>query len=209
MSKDYRDTEYCPGYGNILEDKKIFMDSFRTQHPRAKDIHAYVSKNEGTYKKDFIKIYNGKCAYCGTSIKIIPKTMFEIDHIIPQSADCFVNKAAAGDISNIVLSCQTCNHNKSDFLIEPEIRSLLHPDHDGIRNAFFRDELYYIRVVDGQPSEVTDFYKQLELDRQICRLDYLLLNMKGLYAKIADRPEIHNLLGEAISLLSEKRNNGC
>lgn len=74
---------------------------------------------------------------------------------------------------------------------------------------FFRDELYYIRVVDGQPSEVTDFYKQLELDRQICRLDYLLLNMKGLYAKIADRPEIHNLLGEAISLLSEKRNNGC
>lgn len=56
MSKDYRDTEYCPGYGNILEDKKIFMDSFRTQHPRAKDIHAYVSKNEGTYKKDFIKI---------------------------------------------------------------------------------------------------------------------------------------------------------
>ena len=47
MSKDYRDTEYCPGYGNILEDKKIFMDSFRTQHPRAKDIHAYVSKNEG------------------------------------------------------------------------------------------------------------------------------------------------------------------
>ena len=185
------------------------MDSFRTQHPRAKDIHAYVSKNEGTYKKDFIKIYNGKCAYCGTSIKIIPKTMFEIDHFIPQSADCFVNKAAAGDISNIVLSCQTCNHNKSDFLIEPEIRSLLHPDHDGIRNAFFRDELYYIRVVDGQPSEVTDFYSQLELDRQICRLDYLLLNMKGLYAKIADRPEIHNLLGEAISLLSEKRNNGC
>lgn len=209
MSKDYRDTEYCPGYGNILEDKKIFMDSFRTQHPRAKDIHAYVSKNEGTYKKDFIKIYNGKCAYCGTSIKIIPKTMFEIDHFIPQSADCFVNKAAAGDISNIVLSCQTCNHNKSNFLIEPEIRSLLHPDHDGIRNAFFRDELYYIRVVDGQPREVTDFYKQLELDRQICRLDYLLLNMKGLYAKIADRPEIHNLLGEAISLLSEKRNNGC
>ena len=135
--------------------------------------------------------------------------MFEIDHFIPQSADCFVNKAAAGDISNIVLSCQTCNHNKSDFLIEPEIRSLLHPDHDGIRNAFFRDELYYIRVVDGQPSEVTDFYKQLELDRQICWLDYLLLNMKGLYAKIADRPEIHNLLGEAISLLSEKRNNGC
>lgn len=51
MSKDYRDTEYCPGYGNILEDKKIFMDSFRTQHPRAKDIHAYVSKNEGTYTR--------------------------------------------------------------------------------------------------------------------------------------------------------------
>ena len=96
MSKYYIDTEYCPGYGNILEDKKILMDSFRTQHPRAKDIHAYVSKNEGTYKKDFIKIYNGKCAYCGTSIKIIPKTMFEIDHFIPHQQTALLIKRLQG-----------------------------------------------------------------------------------------------------------------
>lgn len=54
MNKDYRDTEYCPGYGNVLEDKKNFMKVFRADHRYAKDVHAYVSRNEGTYKDDFI-----------------------------------------------------------------------------------------------------------------------------------------------------------
>ena len=206
MSKDYRDTEYCTGYGRVLDDKKKFMDSFRAQHPHAKDIHAYVSKNDGSYKTDFIKIYNGKCAYCGASIKIIPKSMFEIDHYIPQSATCFASKADAGNISNIVLSCRKCNHNKSKFLVGVEIQPLLHPDGSRISSAFFRDEMYYIRVANGQPSEVTEFYKQLDLGRQSCRMDYLLLNMKGLYDKTIHRPDLHNLLGQAINRLSEKRN---
>lgn len=165
MNKDYRDTEYCPGYGNVLEDKKNFMKVFRADHRYAKDVHAYVSRNEGTYKDDFIKIYNGKCAYCGTSIRINPKSMFEIDHFIPQSAACFAKKADAGEINNLVLSCRICNHNKSDFLMKAENQNLLHPDCEGIRNAFFRDEMYYIRVADGQPSEVKDFYRKLGLDR--------------------------------------------
>ena len=182
---------------------------FRADHRYAKDVHAYVSRNEGTYKDDFIKIYNGKCAYCGTSIRINPKSMFEIDHFIPQSAACFAKKADAGEINNLVLSCRICNHNKSDFLMKAENQNLLHPDCEGIRNAFFRDEMYYIRVADGQPSEVKDFYRKLGLDRQSCRLDYLLLNMKGLYEKTTDRQDVHDLLGKAILLLYEKRNNCC
>ena len=63
--------------------------------------------------------------------------------------------------------------------------------------------MYYIRVANGQPSEVTEFYKQLDLGRQSCRLDYLLLNMKGLYDKTIHRPDLHNLLGQAINRLSE------
>ena len=185
------------------------MKIFHIQHPRAKDVHAYVSRNTGIYKNDFIKIYNGKCAYCGASIKINPISMFEIDHFIPQSAACFASKVDAGKISNIVLSCWICNRNKSDFFMGEENQSLLHPDYDGIRKAFFRDEMYYIRVADGQPGEVTDFYRKLGLGRQSCRLDYLLLNMKGLYEKVKDKPEMHNLLGQAILLLSEKRNSGC
>lgn len=209
MIKDYRDTEYCPGYGSVLENKERFMKMFHMQHPHAKDVHAYVSRNVGTYKNDFIEIYNGKCAYCGTSIRINPRSMFEIDHFIPQSASCFASKVDSGEISNIVLSCWICNRNKSDFSMGEENQSLLHPDYDGIKSAFFRDEMYYIRVADGQPSEVTDFYSKLGLGRQSCRLDYLLLNMKGLYEKVKDKPEIHDLLGQAILLLSEKRNIGC
>lgn len=148
-------------------------------------------------------------AYCGASVRVIPKFMFEIDHFVPQSSTCFASKADAGEISNIVLSCRTCNHNKSDFSMSLAIQPLLHPDYDGIKSAFFRDEMYYIRVSDGQPNEVTKFYKRLGLDRPSCRLDYLLLNMKGLYEKIADRPDIHNLLGQAIMLLSERRNGLC
>lgn len=210
MNKDYRDTEYCPGYDKVLENKRNFMVVFRAQHPHAKDIHAYVSKNDSALKKDFVGVYNGKCAYCGTSIKIIPKSLFEIDHFVPQSSPSFNgSKVAAGGIDNLVLSCRTCNHNKSDFPVTAELQGMLHPDYEEIMSLFFRDEMYYIRVADGKPSEVTDFYKQLRLDRPSCRLDYLLLKMKGLYEKTADRPEVHNLLGQAISSLVEKRNIDC
>ena len=209
MTEDYRDTEYCPGFENVKQCKREFMELFRTDHPRAKDVHRYVSNNDDIYKSHFMKVYNGKCAYCGASIKIIPKSMLEIDHFIPHTAACFNTKADAGYIENLVLSCHTCNHNKSDFQIPIELQEVTHPDNEGIKSLFFRDELYYIRVADGAPEETMDFYYKLKLDRPSCRVDYLLLNMIGLYEKVADKPDIHEKLGQAIELLREKRNSMC
>ena len=30
--------------------------------------------------KEFMKIYNDKCAYCGVSNDLLPKNYFEVDH---------------------------------------------------------------------------------------------------------------------------------
>mgnify|MGYP000060833833 CR=1 FL=1 len=39
-----------------------------------------ISDNSQKFKLEFIKAYNGKCAYCGASIDLIKRTEFEIDH---------------------------------------------------------------------------------------------------------------------------------
>lgn len=203
---DYRDTAYCPGFEKTVEKKLEFLNKFREDHPRARDIHAYVSDNRGKYKLPFVRVYNGKCAYCGTSIEIIPKSMLEIDHFIPQTSSQFATKADAGHIENIVLSCHTCNHNKSDYELPDNLHDLLHPDHAGIKSVYYRDEMFYIKVADGQPEEVTHFYDQLQLGRETCRLDYLLLSMRGLYNKMSASSEAYSILGQAIEKLQKKRN---
>lgn len=43
-------------------------------------MHRYISDNSQKFKLEFIKAYNGKCAYCGASIDLIKKNEFEIDH---------------------------------------------------------------------------------------------------------------------------------
>ncbi|WP_248736143.1 HNH endonuclease [Neobacillus rhizosphaerae] len=51
--------------------------------------------------------YNGKCFYCGKSIK---KEDAHVDHFIPWS---FVQ---ADQLWNLVIACSTCNLSKSDKL---------------------------------------------------------------------------------------------
>lgn len=43
------------------------------EHPNAKDMHRYISDNSQKFKLEFIKAYNGKCAYCGASIDLIKR----------------------------------------------------------------------------------------------------------------------------------------
>ena len=205
---DYRETRYCESLDGILDRKSTFMVAFRKEHPRVKDIHRYVYPNDSRYKSEFIEIYKGKCAYCGASIKFIPKEMFEIDHFLPKEMVRFVTKADAGKIENLVLACHTCNHNKSSFEVPDELYSNLHPDHDGIKNAFFRDDMFYIRLSTGQPVAVARFYEQLRLGRETVRLDYLLTCMYGLCERTKDKEELNAMLEKAIRLLQAKRNLG-
>ena len=205
MSNDFRNTEYCPILENVGEKKAKVADQIKHDHKRALDMHAYLHQNSGPYKLEFMRAYNGKCAYCGASIKILPKSMFEIDHFIYEKAPVFNgSKAAAGYIENLVLACRSCNHQKSSFIIEDAYSQYLYPDTEGIQKSFIRDDLYYIKISDDckENGVVKDFYKQLNLVGELRRLDYLLMSMIGLNSKIVAKPEIR----DAIEMLRIKRN---
>lgn len=158
------------------------------------------------YKTNFMKAYNCKCAYCGASIDILPKEMFEIDHFIYEKS--FDKKADAGFIENLVLACHSCNHQKGAFSLTEDDRMYLHPDEDTIKKTFIRDEQYYIKVSENQTTNklVIDFYKKLGLGGEIHRLDYLLMSMIGLQRTLADEPEAYTRFGQAIDMLRLKRN---
>ena len=209
MSKDYRNTKYCDTLSGLADKKQRVADAVVREHPRAKDMHTYISSNDSKHKTEFMKAYNWKCSYCGVSIELIPRHMFEIDHFIYQKAPCFGgSKATAGYIENLVLSCHDCNHSKSSLEIPKNMHEYLHPDSPKITETFIRDENYYIKISDGMKdnSTVVKFYEQLNLGNDLHRIDYLLMNMKGLYNNIKDKHANCSKLLEAIDLLRTKRN---
>ena len=209
MAEDYRNTKYCSPLMDVCNKKNAVRDSVLTKHPRAKDMHAYISRNDEPYKQKFIEAYNGKCAYCGVSNEIIPWKMFEIDHVIPKESSRFGgSKAKAGYIENLALSCYYCNRGKQDFECTDEEYHKVHPDYTDILDSFIRDDEYYIRISDRMKDDETVklFYDMTDLGNQIHRLDYLLLNMRGLYKKIGDKHPAHEKLMAAIDLLQQKRN---
>ncbi|KZE74389.1 hypothetical protein AV654_29305 [Paenibacillus elgii] len=206
MVNDYRATKYCPVIENLDYKKRQVVDMIKIDHPRAVDMHTYIRKNEKAYKTEFMKAYNFKCAYCGASIDILPKEMFEIDHFIYLKS--FTKKADAGYIENLVLACHPCNHQKCALPLPEEDRELLHPDTDKIMNTFKRDDQYYIVISQDHNANQTikTFYKTLGLDGEIHRLDYLLMNMIGLQRTLTNDSFAYSELGQAIDVLRQKRN---
>lgn len=179
-------------------------------HPKAVDMHTYVSKNENEFKYNFMNIYNNKCAYCGVSSLLTPKKMFQIDHIIyEKNKSIFKTKKEAGYMNNLALSCYECNSNKSDFLLVGTLLDELHPDDGAITNNFIRNQDdYTIEIVDEETrsSGVVEFYNKLKLGNQIHRLDYLLMNMQGLAKKENFDEKFMSELQKCILMLLEKRN---
>ena len=209
MADDYRNSKYCPRLTDLVKKKHDVKDAVSVKHPRARDMHTYISKNDEPFKQQFIEAYNGKCSYCGVSTEIIPWKMFEIDHLIPKEADRFgKSKANAGYIENLVLSCYDCNRAKSSFECEDEELYKINPDGDGIIKSFIRDDDYYIRVSDNMKDDdiINLFYKQVDLGNQLHRIDYLLMSMRGLCKKITDKHPAYDKLMSAIVLLQDKRN---
>ena len=151
-----------------------------------------------------MKIYNYKCSYCGVSIKIIPKDLLEIDHYILKH--CFSSSTESERIENLVLSCSKCNRAKGEYYINKSYADLFHPDNRSIENIFKRDKDYYIRINDDYITDdiILGFYEKLKLNFQVKRLDYLLMNMKGIYEKLKGSPE-EVLLAECIMEIENKR----
>ena len=203
--KDYRNTEYCPTLENIEAKKKILEEKIREAHPKQRIMYNKVYMRNTVFNKEFCKIYNCKCAYCGTSMDILPLNNFEVDHFIAESL--FDDNEEAGKIENLVLACYQCNRNKGKYKIDGEYIEKLNTDNGEIANIFFRDDKYYIRIKDDyiEDETINEFYNQLKLDNQTRRLDYLLINMRGLHKKLGDTVE-SGKLADAILTLKEIRN---
>lgn len=208
MTSDYRNTEFCEELGNIQERKQKIANKIVADHPGERDMYKYISPNQSLYKNQFIGAYNGKCSYCGVSIKIISKELFEIDHFIYKKHPSFSTVADAGYIENLVLACRKCNRSKSSLEIPNEAHQYLHPDNPGIRETFFRDDDFYIKINPEKQDNhiIRKFYSKLKLGAEIHRLDFLLISMRGLKKQITNKPEERAVLDDAIELLQTKRN---
>lgn len=209
MVDDYRNTEYCPKFTQLSDKKNKVKKAVLKEHPRATDMHTYISDNKKTFKQQFVEAYNGKCAYCGVSVGVIPWKMFEIDHFIPKDSDRFKkSKAKSGYIENLVLSCYDCNRAKGDLELPDDDHHKINPDGLGIIESFIRDDKYYIRINKNMVNDdtVNEFYTKLKLDSQMHRVDYLLMSMRGLREKITDKHSAYAGLTKAIDLLQQKRN---
>ena len=72
-----------------------------------------ISDRSTEFNSRFSEIYKCKCAYCGVDMKVLPSTLFEVDHYIAEST--FTDKEKAGKVENLVLACYQCNRSKKDF----------------------------------------------------------------------------------------------
>lgn len=206
MSSDYRNTEYCPDLSKIKNKKNDLVIKIKLDHPRAVDMHNYVSDNDDVYKQQFMDAYNNKCAYCGVSVEVLPIQMFEVDHFIYEKS--FKTKKEAGFIDNLVLSCYTCNRGKSSLPIPIISINDLHPDEEGISKTFVRDKDFYIQVSVDKEDDATvqEFYRELKLWSELHRIDYVLMSMIGMQKELAGNDKALARLGQAITLLRTKRN---
>lgn len=205
MENDYRNTVYCSKLEELDTKKKKLNEEICKGHPRIKIIYNQIKDNNSVYKPKFMEIYNYKCSYCGNSIANISSNLFEVDHYICESS--FGSKEAAGKIENLVLACYDCNRSKSSFLIEGEYIDILNPDFEEIKGVFCRDEMYYIQILEKYKKDklIKSFYEQLKLGYQSRRLDFLLMNIRGVCEKIEGKPQVEGL-NTILRKLQQKRN---
>ena len=207
---DYRNTKYCPDLDKIEARKQEVEAIIRNDHPRARDMHRYVSKNGSVYKTAFWEAYNKKCAYCGASNILVSKRDFQVDHFFYRKSSRFPKKENAGKMDNLVLACPLCNYSKGDFNISDELALKVHPDKNEITKHFVRDKNFKICVVDPTDSSVNSFYERLRLGDELRRIDYLIMSMNGLFDVLKSYPhmsKVRAIIGENVMELLKKRNS--
>lgn len=207
--KDYRNTEYCPILNRVEEQKQALEKEIRSEFPRAKIIYNKVNNRGSVYHKKFAKIYNNKCAYCGSLCGLLPIESFEIDHFLNEASfpDTTEGRAEAGKMINLAWSCISCNRGKRGIAIKSPYDDLLSVDNGNIAMVFRRDGDYYIRICDTYKDDkfIQQFYESLHLGYETRRLDYLGLQLEGKYQVEKDEKRKRKL-GESLSILLKKRN---
>lgn len=207
--KDYRNTEYCPVLDQVEEQKKTLEKEIKSKFPRTKIVYNKVNNRASEYHKEFARIYNNKCAYCGALWGLLPVESFEVDHFLNEASfpDTTEGRIEAGKMMNLAWSCISCDRGKHGITIKPPYDAWLNVDNGNIARVFRRDTDYYIRICDTYQDDkfIQQFYESLHLGYETRRLDYLGLQLEGKYQAETDEKRKHKL-GESLSLLLKRRN---
>lgn len=203
---DFRNTKYCKELSNVKKLKEKFKKEILTKHPKLKDFYSLIRQEKGEYKTHFLHIFNNKCAYCGSSTDILPISLFEIDHYINKAS--FNMQSQANIIENLVPACKKCNRGKSEITIINDYLNILDPEGEKIKEAFYRGDDFRIYICPKYKNDefIKSFYKAIEFENEIRRIDYLLLNLIGLRDKLDLDTDIKDKLGDIIFTLQRKRN---
>lgn len=70
MADDYRNSKYCPKLTDLTKKKNDVKDSVSSKHPRAQDMHTYISNNNEPFKQQFIEAYNGNVLIVAYLLKL-------------------------------------------------------------------------------------------------------------------------------------------
>lgn len=210
-NNDYRNTDKCPVLKDVNSKKLCLENRIKTEHERVKIVYNFVKDKNNYYFREFARIYNEKCAYCGVRAGITDIDMFEVDHFICESSfeRTTDGKAMAGEISNLVFSCYSCNRGKSNLYITPEYIEVLNPNTNSISKVFCRDENYYIniRTEYSEDKFIKDFYKKLRFGNEFRRLDYLLLELQALITESrSNNSALAEKLQQCFGILLTRRN---
>ncbi|MCP1110877.1 5-methylcytosine-specific restriction endonuclease McrA [Lachnospiraceae bacterium PF1-21] len=210
-NSDYRNADKCPSLEGIKDKKEKLKDLVIKEHRRTKIIYNQIKNKDKKYFDMFAKIYNYKCAYCGTSLKFTDGRLFEIDHFICESAYTkdTAGRAEAGKIGNLSFSCYSCNRGKGSLHIKDSYVNKLNPDDNSISKVFYREQNFYIKKSSKFTDDefVSKFYDELLFGSEFRRLDYLLLEVDDFIQDVKEKDEdFARRLQEIKSKLQEKKN---
>ena len=207
---DYRNSSGCSKLDYPDKQKEHLQAQITKEHPRLIMFFNKISPKKSPHYRLFSRIYNNKCVYCGMEALLVGINSMEVDHYICESSfkktDGEIDKAAAGQLDNLVLSCKMCNRSKSAHPIEGDYKNILHPD-TGIQDVFERDSKFYISIKAKYINNniIKKFHTKLKLEYEIRRLDFLLMELHYLAKKTADET-VKRELESCLYKLMIKRN---
>lgn len=198
---DYRNVDEEDSFIEIPEKKDKFSKKLKEKHPRSNNHYRYVSA-QNELKKEFAKIYNEKCGYCGTDYNVIPFNNFEVDHFICKSSE----EDNVNLLPNLVYSCHYCNRKKDDLYIKEENRRTLNPDYN-LGKTLIRDKMMYINIKNELKTceEVKIFYDTLHFSDERRRIEFLLRSLIS-YKNQIDNNYVKEQLLEIIEKLRRSYN---
>ncbi len=211
INTDYRNTDQCSILTDVNIKKNALEKRIKECHKKTQIIYNRINDKHGTYYKEFVAIYNYKCAYCGASLKFTDGRLFEVDHYICESAFSkdTAGRSEAGRIENLTFSCYSCNRGKGQLYIDDGHAPILNPDDNSIADLFYRDDEYYIKISNDYSSDefIQLFYQELMLGSEFRRLDFLLLEMNNLIRKMQSSDKgLTQKLEQCMNRLIQKKN---